>query len=435
MGAGASTNAKKGAAAEPVSGAAALAKAESSEKEGKKLFKVIDANNDKFVTVKEIQAAIKKHGKDISAKWPPATISETVTFFDRDKDGKLSEKEFLECLAELKKREEAESAPKKETPKENPVAIEAKAKYDTYKDKSEGTFVLKQMAKLIRDINDEEGIWDDSQFGTVVKAELAKASGSDEKKPKLGMDCFLAWYPGFYEGQVKAILDQREKDAAARKAAKAAASKPTFEGDVWSCPMENLIDAYEQAGKAGKTPLLIDCTTPEEAERTASFSPLETFFSYSSEAYIELKKAVVETGFKKEKTVEEVQEEFAKTLLRAMKQGQMLVLLCSNSAPPFTSKFSAPHALPMEVLDAKKVQQVIGPDAKLEESWVQAVTEFADKKNWQTSDVTLLSKMGIVHQNFKTVVVTKFEPDDYAGFLESEWPLDLMQPIKVFTRS
>ena len=136
MGAGASTNAKKGAAAEPVSGAEALAKAESSEKEGKKLFKKIDANNDKFVTVKEIQTAIKKYGSDISAKWPPATISETVTFFDRDKDGKLSEKEFLECLAELKKREEAECAPKKEAPKENPVAIEAKAKYDLYKDKS-----------------------------------------------------------------------------------------------------------------------------------------------------------------------------------------------------------------------------------------------------------------------------------------------------------
>ena len=30
--------------------------------------------------------------------------------------------------------------------------------------------------------------------------------------------------------------------------------------------------------------------------RGAAFSPLETFFSYSSDAYIEMKKAVVETG-------------------------------------------------------------------------------------------------------------------------------------------
>ena len=33
------------------------------------------------------------------------------------------------------------------------------------------------------------------------------------------------------------------------------------------------------------------------------------------------------------------------------------------------------------------------------------------------------------------VVVTKFSLEDYAEFLGEEWPLSLMQPIKVFTES
>ena len=74
---------------------------------------------------------------------------------------------------------------------------------------------------------------------------------------------------------------------------KAALSKPVFEGDVWSCPMSKLMDAYEAAWAADKTPLLVDCTLPSDAEPGA-FSPLETFFSYSSEGIIELKKAVVQ---------------------------------------------------------------------------------------------------------------------------------------------
>ena len=51
--------------------------------------------------------------------------------------------------------------------------------------------------------------------------------------PPPGVDCFLAWYPGFYDSQVKAIIDQRERDRAARQAAKEAGSKPSFEGAVW----------------------------------------------------------------------------------------------------------------------------------------------------------------------------------------------------------
>ena len=429
MGAGASTNAKKGAAAEPVSGAAALAKAESSEKEGKKLFKVIDANNDKFVTVKEIQAAIKKHGKDISAKWPPATISETVTFFDRDKDGKLSEKEFLECLAELKKREEAESAPKKETPKENPVAIEAKAKYDTYKDKSDGTFVLKQMAKLIRDINDEEGIWDDNAFGPLVKSELAKASGSDDKKAQITEEMFVAWYPAFKKS-VDEVLAQREAEIKAKKAAIAAAAAPKFEGDVWDCPLDKLLEAYAECDKQKKTPLLIDMTDPD---KDMQFSPLETFFGYDS-GFVELKKMVVEVNMKKTKELEEAQKEVAKEILRAMKQGMRFKFLLANSAPPFTSKFSNETYIPKELLDATQVLGCVGAEGKVVGGPFEKLAQYGS--DTFGGEPSIFNSPSLpVHNDFSCCVVTKFSFEDYADFLQDEWPLALMQPIKVFSKS
>jgi hypothetical protein len=399
----------------------------------KKIFKAIDKNKNGKLSKDEIKEAVKSYGKSIKSVWTATHIAETIAFYDRDKDGELNEAEFLEAIKELNKRAAEPKVPARE---ESQAVKDHRALFDKHKDKESGEFTLKHMAALLREINENEGIWDDNQFGLIVKSELAKASGSDEKKPKLGVDCFLAWYPGFYDSQVKAIIDQRERDRAARQAAKEAGSKPSFEGAVWSCPMEKLMEAYEQCWKNEVTPLLIDCTTPDDADRQGSFSPLETFFSYSSDAYIEMKKAVVETGMKKTKTVAEVQDEFAKTLLRALKQGQNFILLLSNAAPPFTSKFASAAHLPKEVLDAKEVKKVLGPDAELEKSWVYPVVENGDKQAWQSNDVTLLAKNGIAHQNFRTVVVTKFEPDDYADFLSNgnEWPLELMQPIKVFTQ-
>jgi hypothetical protein len=41
----------------------------------------------------------------------------------------------------------------------------------------------------------------------------------------------------------------------------------------------------------GKTPLLVDVTTPAGENKNAGFSPLENFYSYSGNTLIELKKA------------------------------------------------------------------------------------------------------------------------------------------------
>ena len=427
MGAGASTK-KGGAAAEPVSGAEALAKAESSKKEGKKLFKAIDSNNDKKITIKEIQNAIKKHGSDIEAKWPAATIEKTVTFFDRDNDGKLSEDEFLECLAELKKREEIACTPKA-AKAENPVEKEAKEKYAKYKDASDGAFVLKHMAKLVREINEEEGIWDDNAFGPLVKSELAKASGSDDKKTQVTEEMFVAWYPSFKK-QVDDLLAQREAEAKAKKAAIAAASAPKFEGDTWECPLDKLLEAYAECDKQKKTPLLIDMTDPE---KQSSFSPLETFFGYDG-GFVELKKMVVQVNMKKEKTLEEAQKEVAKEILRSMKQGMRFKFLLANSAPPFMSKFSHETYMPKELLDAEKVLGCVGADNKIEGGPFEKLAQYG-ADNFGGEPSIFNSPALPVHNDFSTCVVTKFSPEDYAEFLADEWPLDKMQPIKVFTKS
>ena len=53
--------------------------------------------------------------------------------------------------------------------------------------------------------------------------------------------------------------------------------------------------ALDAAWAVGRTPLLVDMTTPAGEDKSGGgFSPLETFYSYSGEVLIELKKAVVE---------------------------------------------------------------------------------------------------------------------------------------------
>ena len=69
---------------------------------------------------------------------------------------------------------------------------------------------------------------------------------------------------------------------------------------------------------------------------------------------------MVETGIKKEKSLDDVKDEFGKKVLLALKQGRGLILLCSNSAPPLTSKFADPARLPLGLLDAKALAPCLG---------------------------------------------------------------------------
>ena len=89
---------------------------------------------------------------------------------------------------------------------------------------------------------------------------------------------------------------------------------------------------------------------------------------------VEMKKAVVELNIKKEKTLDELQKEFARKLLMGLKQGRSLVLLLSNSNPPITSKFAHPDLFPMSkdgLLDATKLAACLSDGAKLEETFLR----------------------------------------------------------------
>merc|ERR1712100_511162 len=167
--------------------------------------------------------------------------------------------------------------------------------------------------------------------------------------------------------------------------------------------------------------------------RGSGFSPLEVFYSYSGDGLIELKKHVVEVSIKKTKTLEEAQDEMAKTTLMCLKQGRVLTLLCSSSAPPMTSKFACPH-FPLALLDyAGQVKPLVDPEGAsvdLKDTFVQPVIDWGEAHGLKGNPS--YDPIVTVHKDFRVVVVTKFAVEDYADFLASEWPLDLLQPVRVF---
>ena len=129
--------------------------------------------------------------------------------------------------------------------------------------------------------------------------------------------------------------------------------------------------------QVGKTPLLIDVTA--DKEKKEQFTPLETFYGYSGEAILELKKGVVDVTMKKEKDMPTLQSEYGKVLCRALKQGLALTLLCANAAPPFSSKMADPQKLPVELLDATKLKALFEANA-FEGSFLESFVKWAGEE-------------------------------------------------------
>jgi hypothetical protein len=198
---------------------------------------------------------------------------------------------------------------------------------------------------------------------------------------------------------------------------------------VWECPLSKLPDAYAAAAAASKTPLLIDMTGTKDEPYTA----LETFYSYSGDVLVELKKLVVEVSMKKTKTLEEAHEELAKKLAISLKQGRPLILLCSNSAPPFTSKYATnPARFPAALLDASKTKAILADnEAELTGSYLGPFLSYAQSEYKGNPSMDVY----VPHKDFHVVVCTKFSPEDYKDFMGVEWPWELLQPIKVWKES
>ena len=293
--------------------------------------------------------------------------------------------------------------------------------------KGEGGMERKHMSNLIRELN-QEGIWDDDAFPALVKSEWEKLVGSTDRQAIASLDQFVVWFP-MIQQQVDNVKRQRTLEEEAAAAAKAALSKAAFAGEVWECPLSKLSDAYAAATAASKTPLLIDMTGTKDEPYTA----LETFYSYSGDVLVELKKLVVEVSMKKTKTLEEAHEELAKKLAISLKQGRPLILLCSNSAPPFTSKYATNAArFPAELLDASKTKAILADnEADLTGSYLGPFLSYAQSEYKGNPSMEVY----VPHKDFHVVVCTKFSTDDYKDFMGVEWPWELLQPIKIWKES
>ena len=82
-------------------------------------------------------------------------------------------------------------------------------------------------------------------------------------------------------------------------------------------------------------PLVIDATrTAEEAKKGAT-SPLETFYTYSGHALLEVKKMVFDVNVKKSATLEEAQDEARAKLVTALPSAQELGAILRRTSAQF----------------------------------------------------------------------------------------------------
>lgn len=294
---------------------------------------------------------------------------------------------------------------------------------------NEGALKKAELLKIVRDANADFAFLDDNTMPPFMRQAWADAKPDEDGLVRF--DSFAEWYEGFV-----AFVDGEKEREEARERAKVeekargdwrvlCQSPPSAlsgcQGDgTWCVDLKAVLDALPLAWAKGKTPLLIDATSDEGEQHSA----LETFLSYSGNALLELKKMVVEVNMKKTVSLEEAQQAARDKLTLVMKEGLCFVMLLSNSAPPLKSKFCSPTCLPYTLLeDNAAVQSCCG----LEADWRSV--------GWTSKLLRPEDEIAFVHRAFNVMVVTKFSDRDYAGFLQSELPLDAMQHIKVTKES
>jgi len=205
----------------------------------------------------------------------------------------------------------------------------------------------------------------------------------------------------------------------------ASSSGPFVSDGLWTAPMADMQDALEAAWAKGRTPLLIDMTAEDfgSQHRSGESTPLETYFAYSGDKLIDVKRLVVEVDVKKDKTLEAALSEARAKLVLCMRRGYHLVLMLGNSAPHLHSRFTSDTHLPYVLLaNNGEVQRVIGHGA---EDWRSV--------EWSRRLLTESDQIVAVHKDFNVIAITRFAPDTYERFLEKELPLDCMQHIRVTT--
>jgi len=306
----------------------------------------------------------------------------------------------------------------KAEPAEDPKALiekEAQEMFERYE--TDGIIKLARFADCIRDMNIKKCQIFGDEPGPIIKEHWKDTGGFKNKELK--KEEFVAWWPTFLvvveARQAEMAVEQEKIDA--EKAAKAAAKKSMFEGTgIWTCPMESLQDAMNEAFNQGKTPLIIDST---EGARS------EVFFTYSGAYIIECKKMIMDKA-KKTATVEEILEEQRDQFFRGncFKYGQTVLFRLGNSACDIKGTFSNEVFPAMKLLDTSEWKKLLG---------IEQADNFKGSPffNMCPSDEhkTEHTCTGI-NEKFRVVAVSHFAEEDYVEFLDAMFPLDLCQPIK-----
>ena len=270
------------------------------------------------------------------------------------------------------------------------------------------------MERLVRAHHAENAFCEEGEISAFASKAWhdAQPSSSRALHRPLDREAFEAWYDVFL-----AFLENEKTKPKKAHGGDAAVGSSSFTGDAtWTVPMASMQDALEDSWAKGRTPLLIDMTADG-----GDSTPMETFFAYSGDKVIDLKRLVIEVDVRKEKSCEEALEEMRAKLVLAMRRGYHLVLMLSNSAPRLRSRFSSSAHMPYTLLeDNAEVQRVIGAEA---EDWRHV--------GWSRDLLTEDDQVYVVHQDFNVLAITRFAPDVYEGYLGKELPLQSMQHIRV----
>lgn len=135
----------------------------------------------------------------------------------------------------------------------------------------------------------------------------------------------------------------------------------------------------------------------------------------------------MEKAKNKEATVESVLEEERQRFFRAgcFKHGQTVVFRLTNSALDVLGAWSSEAFPIMKLLDANETKKVMGNEQAENfkgSPFMAMCTEDEDKLE--------CACMGI-NEKFRVVAITHFQEEEYAGYLEKMFPLDLCQAIKI----
>lgn len=310
----------------------------------------------------------------------------------------------------------AEPTPTAEDPKvlEKKEAAEM---FDRWVDEKEGVVKLSGFAECIRAVNIKKCMIFTDEPGPVIKEEWKNCGGFATKA--LEKEEFMNWWPTFME-RVKAKVDEvaeleakREEEKIATLAEKA--SRYESEG-IWYVPLADLKEASDAAFDKGKTPLIIDNT---EGLRS------EVFFTYSGAFIVECKKFIMDKV--KGKSAEEVLEEERDRFFKAncFKAGQTVVFRLANSAIDVKNTWNSEAFPAMKLLDTAEVKKVLG------QGQADNFEGSPFFKMCNSDEHRMEGKCAGVNDKFRVVAITHFTEEDYAGFLESQFPLELCQAIKI----